>query len=351
MGSASTFVGASVSISNRVTDVGYLQDQLGPTCFPDPYESGVWTFTDGRAEFSFYAHSADGSVGKSYVLALTGPPFESFRTPPQNPWPLEQDGGGSFFNATAWTLVAQGKGKRDPGCEGGGIFAEDGVAPIRVGVAGGFPGDPPSVKVVSRFLNSPFSLTQPPVPTFSIFDHSPAYDGQVLNILGAEVGHLFGYDGSTYYNFALDIGTEIVAAADGTVIWANPDPPFYCSSLGRVVIDQLFVAIEHQVSAVEGGSQGFATVYKRLQSVADGIEFGVEVKKGDLIGLSGQSGCTSYPNFPFNVRVGGGGVDRHTSYYTHRTDPYGASPTDPLGGVMHQVLWRAGEAPPVVAVP
>lgn len=350
LGSTSTFIGASVSISDDATDVGYLQEQFSTTCFPDRYKSGVWTFTDGRAEFSFGARSADGSVGKSYVLALTGPPFESFRTPPQNPWPLEQDGGGSFFNATDWTLIPQGKGKKNPGCEGGSTFQSDGEDPVRVGVAGrGGSSDPPSVKVVAPFLNSPFSLTEPPA-TINIFDHSPAYDGLVINYLGADVGAYFGYDGSTYYDFAVDIGTEIVAAADGTVIWASYDPPFYCSSLGRVVTDQLFVAIEHEVPA-EGGFQGFATVYKRLQSVAAGIAFGMEINKGDPIGVSGESGCTSYPNLHFNVRVAGpGGVDYETTYFRTRTDPYGASPTDPLDGVMHQLLWVDGQAPPLIPV-
>ena len=72
LGSTTTLIDASVSISDRATDVGYLQEQLGLICFPDLYESGVWTFTDGRAEFSFSARSANGSGSKSYVLALIG---------------------------------------------------------------------------------------------------------------------------------------------------------------------------------------------------------------------------------------------------------------------------------------
>ena len=224
------------------------------------------------------------------------------------------------------------------------------MAPIRVGVAGGLPKDPPSVKVVAPFLDSPFSLTEPPA-TFSIFDHSPAYDGLVINFVGDTVGADFGYDGSTYYDFAVDIGTEIVAAADGTVIWAASDPPFYCSSLGRVVTDQLFVAIEHEVPAVEdGGFQRFATVYKRLQSVA--VAAGDPIDVATVIGKSGNSGCTTLSgHLHFNVRVERpGGVDFHTTYFRHRTDPYGASPTDPSDGVMHQWLWVDGQAPPLIPV-
>ncbi len=349
LGSTSTFIGASVSISNKATDVGYLQDQLGPICFPDLYESGVWTFTDGRAEFSFYARSADGSVSKSYVLALTGPPFESFKD--TDSWPLLQEGGGSFFNATDWTLIPQGKGKKNPGCEGGSTFQADSEDPVRVGVAGGGSPDPHSVKVVSPFLYSPYNpltATPVPVPTFSVFDHSP-YDGLVINYLGVDVGADFGYDGSTFYDFAVDIGTEIVAAAGGKVIWVGNGPPFYCPSLGRVVTDQLFVAIEHEVPAVEGGFQPFATVYKRLESVA--VVVGKIIDRGTVVGKSGNSGCTTLSALHFNVRVKHpGGVDFHTTYFRHRTDPYGASPTDPSDGVMHQLLWVDGQAPPLIPV-
>ena len=346
LGSTSTFIDASVSISDNATDVGYVQEQLGLICFPDRYESGVWTFTDGRAEFSFYARSADGSADKSYVLALTGPLFLSFNG--TDSWPLVQDGTSSFFEATDWTLIPQGKGKKDPGCEGGGTFADDLEDPVRVGV-GRSSLDPPSVKVVSPFLYSPLTA---PVPTFSVFDHSPYNDGLVINFKGDTVGTAFGYDGSTFYDFAMDIGTEIVAAAGGKVIWVGNGPPFYCSLLGRVVTDQLFVAIEHEVPAVGGGVQRFATVYKRLQSVA--VAAGDPIDVATVIGRSGNSGCTTLSgHLHFNVRVpgpGGGGVDYHTTYVRHSTDPYGASPTDPLDGVMHQLLWVDGQAPPLIPV-
>ena len=307
----------------------------------------MWTFTDGRAEFSFSARSADGSVSKSYVLSLIGGAFQSNAN--DDSWPLVEDGTSSFFEATDWTLIPQGKGKKNPGCEGGGTFA-DLKDPVRVGVGRSFL-DPPSVKVVSPFLYSPYNpltATSMPVPTFSVFDHSP-YDGLVINYLGADVGADFGYDGSTYYTFAVDIGTEIVAAAGGTVIWVGNGPPFYCSLLGRVVTDQLFVAIEHEVPAGDG-VQRFATVYKRLQSVA--VAAGDVIGVATVIGKSGNSGCTTLSgHLHFNVRVERpGGVDFHTTYFRHRTDPYGASPTDPSDGVMHQLLWVDGQAPPLIPV-
>lgn len=345
-GSATRFMSSTVTISDNATDVGYLQDRLGLTCFPDLYETGSWTFTDGRAEFNFAGLSADGSVSKSYVLALTGGGFVSTTGDPA--WPLVEDPSRSFFNATAWTLTPQGKGKKNPGCEDGSTFQADGEAPVRVGVGRGSL-DPPSVKVVSPFLNSPFNLTNPPVPTRSIFDHSP-YDGQVIDYTGTNVGTDFGYDGSTYYYFALDIGTDIVAAASGTVIWVGNDPPHYCS--GRVVTDQLFVVIEHEVPADDGGFQRFATVYKRLQNVS--VAVGQVISPGNLIviGETGMSGCSSYASLVFGVRVERpGGMDYETSYYRDRTDPYGPSlTTDPVGGVLHQVLWVDGQAPPLIPV-
>ena len=128
---------------------------------------------------------------------------------------------------------------------------------------------------VSPFLYSPFSLNGPEVPTFSVFDHSAANDGQVIdyegNDVGDNVGPFFGHDGSTGYNFAVGLGTDILAAADGKVIWVGNSYRIRCSS-GTVVTDNLAVAIEHEVKDEKGNVvQRFATVYRRLKSVADAV--------------------------------------------------------------------------------
>ena len=57
-------VGSTLDWSGGVTTITYLQGQPDfALCFPDEYERGTWSVTDGRAEFSFSALAADGSVG------------------------------------------------------------------------------------------------------------------------------------------------------------------------------------------------------------------------------------------------------------------------------------------------
>ena len=57
------------------------------------------------------------------------------------------------------------------------------------------------------------------------------------------------------------------------------------------------------------------------------------------------------PKVGAGVDVEVGAVTKILWRYDVRTDPYGASPTDPPDMVFNQVLWVTGEAPPVVSVP
>jgi len=139
------------------------------------------------------------------------------------------------------------------------------------------------------------------------------------------------------------------------VIYVGNDVPWYCSNLGTVVTDQLFVAIEHVV-----GEQSFATVYKRLQSVAVAVGdliTDADAIEGKLIGVSGDSGCTTTEHLHFSVRVSRPNDGAFYWRYGVRTDPYGASPSppgDPEGMVFNQKLWvdtATDPQPPVVSVP
>jgi murein DD-endopeptidase MepM/ murein hydrolase activator NlpD len=85
-------------------------------------------------------------------------------------------------------------------------------------------------------------------------------------------------------------GTPIHAAGDGVVLGAEPKGRY-----GK------WIAIEH-----EGG---LSTVCGHLASYELGIEPGVRVRQGDVIGYVGTSGRTTGPHVHFEVRAKGKSVD------------------------------------------
>lgn len=97
---------------------------------------------------------------------------------------------------------------------------------------------------------------------------------------------LKGYHSGT--DFRAKVGTPIIASNDGVVVLVKDR--FY--SGGTVVIDH---------------GQGVYTCYFHM-SKFDVKKF-QKIKKGDIIGLSGQSGRVSGPHLHFAVRVGGVQVD------------------------------------------
>lgn len=82
--------------------------------------------------------------------------------------------------------------------------------------------------------------------------------------------------------------SPIVAAQTGTVIFAN-----WFAGYGKAII------IDH------GG--GYATLYGHLDVIS--VDVGQVVKKGDNIGLSGNTGYSTGPHLHFEVRMNGDYVD------------------------------------------
>jgi murein DD-endopeptidase MepM/ murein hydrolase activator NlpD len=85
-------------------------------------------------------------------------------------------------------------------------------------------------------------------------------------------------------------GTSIHAAGDGIVLGAEPRGGY-----GN------WIEIEH-----EGG---LSTVYGHLVSYAPGIEPGVRVRQGDVIGYVGTTGRTTGPHVHFELRANGKPAD------------------------------------------
>jgi murein DD-endopeptidase MepM/ murein hydrolase activator NlpD len=95
-------------------------------------------------------------------------------------------------------------------------------------------------------------------------------------------------------DFVAPPGTPIHAAGDGIVLGAEPRGGY-----GN------WIEIEH-----EGG---LSTVYGHLVSYAPGIEPGVRVERGDVIGYVGTTGRTTGPHVHFELHADGRPVDPMTN--------------------------------------
>lgn len=124
--------------------------------------------------------------------------------------------------------------------------------------------------------------------------HMPAIkptQGIVLSGFGMRYHPVLGYrrmhEG---LDFRADIGTKIFATGDGVVKHAGLKGTF-----GRLII------IDHDF--------GYETYYAHLSSYAKGIKPGTKVKRGDLIGYSGQSGRVEGPHLHYEVHQNDKAVD------------------------------------------
>ena len=124
------------------------------------------------------------------------------------------------------------------------------------------------------YVNSEFIL---PLNSFITSDFGKA---RVYN------NALKGYHSGT--DFRAKVGTPIIASNDGVVVLVKDR--FY--SGGTVVIDH---------------GHGIYTCYFHMSDFD--VKKNQKIKKGELIGLSGQSGRVSGPHLHFAVRVGGVQVD------------------------------------------
>jgi murein DD-endopeptidase MepM/ murein hydrolase activator NlpD len=92
-------------------------------------------------------------------------------------------------------------------------------------------------------------------------------------------------------DYAVPIGTPVLAAGQGTVIFAGVQ-----SGFGNTVV-------------IDNGN-GTTTLYGHLSSIGVGV--GQPVNDGDQIALSGNTGTTSGPNLHFGVYQNGVAVDPTT---------------------------------------
>lgn len=91
-------------------------------------------------------------------------------------------------------------------------------------------------------------------------------------------------------DFRANIGNDIYATGDGVVKYASLKGTY-----GRLII------IDHEY--------GYESYYAHLSSFAKGIKPGKKVKRGDLIGFSGQSGRVQGPHLHYEVHQNDKPVD------------------------------------------
>lgn len=124
--------------------------------------------------------------------------------------------------------------------------------------------------------------------------HIPAIrpvNGILLSGYGVRIHPVLKYrrmhDGA---DFRADIGTEIFTTGEGTVKYAGRRGTYG----NLLVIDHGF---------------GFNTRYAHLSGFAEGIRPGTKVKRGQLMGYSGNSGLSQGPHLHYEVSIDGRTVD------------------------------------------
>ncbi|MBN2251173.1 MAG: peptidoglycan DD-metalloendopeptidase family protein [Candidatus Altiarchaeota archaeon] len=104
------------------------------------------------------------------------------------------------------------------------------------------------------------------------------------------------WDNTYAIDVALDVGSDVLATADGIVIWYDDDP----SGAGgkELVIDHTRL-----------GGKKFTTVYLHLSEII--VKSGA-VKQGQVIAKSGDTGTVTGPHLHFHIWDGTGSYDSHT---------------------------------------
>lgn len=182
-------------------------------------------------------------------------------------------------------------------------------------------------------------------PVVNLLDHDVPQQfrdtsGRFTTFWGEVHPELGGFtDGHSGYDFMTPTGTPMLAVAAGTVVrLERTQTPFFCPILNRNVSDQQSVWLEHLLP----GGLRLQSWYVHLGRID--VTVGQTVSAGQVVGLSGNSGCAIFPALHFEVY-------RVSETRLTTIDPYGwTGPfSDPWashaeGGPSIQ-LWKPGQAP------
>ncbi len=161
----------------------------------------------------------------------------------------------------------------------------------------------------------------------SFFDHDSPFlvqNGSLHTYWGrSETDLSFAYDGHTGWDYAMAPPDMVLAAGDGTVIFAgNSDDG--CATPARAVI------IDH--------GNGYRTLYWHLARVD--VEPGAPITAGTPIGMAGESGCAIGAHLHLQVQYLGRDVDPY-GWCGAAPDPWAASPA----GQVSVWLWADMPSP------
>lgn len=223
-------------------------------------------------------------------------------------------------------------------CSGGGSGQGDNGSSGSVATPVESGPQPAQHNVAERYFSKPFAgdfvNTNPfdhNYPTYPIVDDNSEfldYRGEKLDL---------GWDGHNGNDWPMPVGTELLAVADGVVGFVGGEPCGWASATG----DSLLLRINHEVAP----GLEYHTVYSHVSEFL--VELGQEVKRGDVIALSGNTGCSTGPHLHFMVRR----LNNTNNGQPTLIDPFGwqGEGTDPweyhADGAQSAWLWRVGEAP------
>jgi murein DD-endopeptidase MepM/ murein hydrolase activator NlpD len=151
------------------------------------------------------------------------------------------------------------------------------------------------------FLRPPYGL--PNVIASSAFDHefpTLSENGSMVTSHGER--NQSSYDGHDGWDYVLSTGNSVLAAAAGRVLVAGWSDDGCAQAAGAVVLDH---------------ENGYRTLYWHLSSV--GVKPGDKAVAGDVLGKSGNTGCSLGAHLHFG-----------TQYLGKATDPNGWCPEGPV---------------------
>lgn len=182
-------------------------------------------------------------------------------------------------------------------------------------------------------------------PVSNVFDHDLPYWGRDSNGYQlawwgeAIAAPIDGHDG---YDWRLPEGTPVLAAAEGSVVFAGETAPAPCPLLGEIV-SALVVTLEHRLPTAKGELR-VRSRYVHLSAVD--VAAGQFVLPGQPLGRSGNTGCSTRPHLHFEMlrqRSDGGNWVKFDPYGWDgpAPDPWAHDPA----GAASLWLWEAGSAP------
>jgi murein DD-endopeptidase MepM/ murein hydrolase activator NlpD len=169
------------------------------------------------------------------------------------------------------------------------------------------------------FLRPPYALAS--VVASSAFDHEfPTLSENGSMVTSRGLRNQASYDGHDGWDYVLSTGNSVLAAAAGRVLVAGWSDDACAQAAGAVILDH---------------DNGYRTLYWHLSSV--GVKPGDKVVAGDVLGKSGNTGCSLGAHLHFGTQYLGKSTDPNgwCPEGTVKADPWSAHPA----GTVSLWLW------------